>query len=227
MSNDISFKMKVNIVDAAAFDKIKGGVNIDWKPPHKIISKYKEWADLGLSSLIKRQDFVVADEFRTTNVRTCFGFGTMNKECCISNGGHYLDDKENYKNILDYIKLIFKSNPNPDSAFAIGGKNLLNNEYSLPNMNFFLDIFKLKIPNLTCFCEHKLPYSETDFHYSLKDDVLTICTTYNTQPTANEYNISTPEEINMCYRKVHLADGDELYINGKEVDAKQFKTDNI
>ena len=226
MSNDISFKMKINFVDAKAFAKIKGGVYIDWQPPHKVVSKYNEWADLGLKSIIKRQDIVHADEFRTANVRTCTGGGIIDLKNSGSSGFHYYDDKTNYNNIVDFLKKLFEVNKNPDSAFVIGGKNLLHNEYSLPIMNTILEIFKLKIPKVTYFCEHGFPYSETDFHYSRKDDTLTICSMFRSPTELTEHHVSSPEDLKKCYKRIHIADGDELYINEKKVEKEKLSGAN-
>jgi len=227
MSNDISFKMNINIVDAAAFDRIKGGANIDWRPPHKLISKYKELKDLGLGSLIGRQDVLKADEFKTLNIRTCTGGLTSDSKTGTGAGFHYFDDAKNYEDIGGFLKYLFNLNPNPDRAFLVGGKNLSKNEYSLPIMNLFLEVFKIKIPNLTYFCEHRYPYSETDFHFSQKDDTVTVCSMFHSPIEVIERYVSSVDDLKKCYKRIHIADGDQLFINGKEVDTKQFKTDNI
>ena len=226
-NNNISFKMKFDFVNGSAFEKIKGGTYIDWKPPHKVISKYKELSELGLGSLIKRQDVVLADEFKTYSVRTCEGGLTKNSQDKRTLGFHYFDDETNYNTIGEFLKLIFNLNPNPDSAVLIGGKNLLGSKYSIPNMNIFMEVFKIKIPKLTYFCDHAHPYSETDFHYSQKDDKMTICSMFRPQKEALEHYVSSIDDLRNCYRKIHMADGDVLMINGKEVDSAQFKTNKI
>ena len=218
--------MNFNFVNGSAFEKIKSGAYIDWKPPHRVISKYKELSELGLGSLIQRQDIVLADEFKTFSVRTCEGGLTKNSQAEGALGFHYLDDETNYNNIGKFLKLIFELNPNPDRAFLIGGKNLLGSKYSIPNMNIFLEVFKIKIPNLTYFCEHAHPYSETDFHYSKKEDTVTICSMFRPQKEALEQYVSSGQDVLNCFKKVHIADGDVLMINGKEVDAEQINNRN-
>lgn len=118
---------------------------------------------------------------------------------------------------MDYINRLFQIVPNPDRAFLIGGKTLTGAEHSMEQFNAFEKVFKERVPNLTMFKEHVLPYSESDIHYSVAKDTWTVHTMFKPLTDWREYDVLSVESLNNNFKEIKMANGDILQIMGEEV----------
>ena len=63
-----------------------------------------------------------------------------------------------------------------------------------------------------------MPWSESDIHYSVKDDTWTIHSMYRPLTHYKEREVTSIEDLNEAFKSVKLAEGDSLYINGNKID---------
>jgi hypothetical protein len=74
-----------------------------------------------------------------------------------------------------------------------------------------------KISKLSVFQEHADELSETDFHYDVKTDTYTICSRGFDRKNEKIISVNSLEDLLKRYRKIHIADGDILMINGEKI----------
>jgi hypothetical protein len=106
------------------------------------------------------------------------------------------------------LDAIFELVPNPDRALLLGSKKLKFSPYSIPIFDKILEGLSKRIKNITVFREHIFPYSESDLHYSLKDDTWTIRSMFRPLTDYKEYDILSKETLEKSFKEIKLADGD-------------------
>lgn len=167
--------------------------------------------------LPEEQNCIKAPEFLTYAIRTCTGGGLVNphKDAI---GFHYLDASfSNFFHINKFIKKLGKE-VQPERGLLVGAKEAFYQGFIFSTRNF--KSFKkglLKFTNnISIFECHKYPFSETDFHYSLKDDTWTLSHSFVNEKGEVDF-VKSLEDLKKCYKKIQIADGDRLFIGDKEI----------
>ena len=199
MDNNVSFKSKINFV---SYDKFQRTVR-----PSIHYIPYGNDAPL----------YIKASNFFTESVRTCTAGGITDT---ISNalGFHIIDSLENeikINNIGNTLSNIIRGDN--IRGLLVGSKDYALNPHSKNIFNSLKEILMQKIPKISFFQEHQMVQSETFVHYDVKNDTWTLCTRYK-QPNANAYfDVLSYEKLKNIFRKIHIADGDELFIDGERI----------
>ena len=200
-TDKISFTSKINFVNTKTFNNFRHGSYIDYRKEFKL-------NDLEQSLRI---GIVNADEFYTDEIRTCTAGGiidTKNGKCA---GFHIYDNLENEQNLKSIFKFIFNLVPNPDKALILGSKKLTFSNHSIPIFKTIFDELSTKIKNITSFEEHTFPFSESNIHYSLKDDIWTINSMYKERTSIIEKDILTEEDLKKCFKNIKLDNKDTIF----------------
>jgi len=201
MDNNISFKSNIKFIQPANIPKlIPKGVEINFRYPDLNIRKAKN--------------------FYTTYILTCTGGGVINNITKEAVGFHILDDKSHYKNFDKLINKIF-SQIKPERGLLIGSKDAVEYgfEYSKPQFQKYKKVFSKKIDNLTIFEEHKYPYSQSHYAYSVDEDTWYICTEYLNKNNKTRY-VSSIKRLKDVFKNIKIAKGDNLFIDGKKIKRK-------
>jgi len=219
-TNSISFTSRINFVDTHAFENFRRGAYVDFRPRNQLTPidrlMREVVGDVNCEQLKHpRHDVLKADEFYTDTVRTCAAGYVLDTRTKTAAGFHFYDSLENLESVKDMLVNIFHRVPNPDRAFLVGSKGLTCSRYSVPMFTNLYEGLSKRIPKITMFREHVFPYSETDFHYSVKDDTLTIRSMYKPLTDYREFDILTQEEMNKCYREIKIANGDTVTFQEK------------
>jgi hypothetical protein len=194
----ISFTSKINFVDSKTFEKFcRNGKFVDWGR--------------------KEKGIVIAPEIYTEEIRTCTAGGVIDSLRQMVAGFHYLDGIEEFSHLEDFVEGLFSVIKLPERALLIGGKYLKHAVYSLPNFYEMSNMIKARVPKTTIFGEHNLPWSESNFHYSLKTDTWTINSMYRSLTDCKEHQVLSKEDLYTAFKSIELAEGDTLFINGKQV----------
>ena len=159
----------------------------------------------------------MASEFYTEGIRTCTGVGVISHRNLEAGGFHYLDSSLNKFFLGRNLKKLFSQIKNPDSALIIGGKNVEGRSDSIKNFNTICEEMRKRVPRVTIFGEHNFRESESHIHYSLKDNTYTINTVYKRNSTDDMHDVLSVDDLHEAFKNVELAEGDALYINGKQV----------
>lgn len=201
MDNSIAFKSKINFVNLNTFEEVVGGQKI-----HHL-----------------SRDILKASSFYSYDIRTCTGGGVVSPNKHEACGFHILDCYENNVNLNKIIKKIFKyaKVDKPERALLIGGKLTSSAPLSLQNFKEIKNKLKDKIHKITLFEEHNSFLGQSSFHYDLKTDTWTILSQYAHKEERGT-EVLTPELLKRAYKKIKIADGDELYINRKKVLKTEF-----
>ena len=196
MKEKVSFKSRITFVDRKTFNKFKKGTPIFFKHD--------------MPNIIKDKIFYSED------IRTCTGGGVVTpaKE---AEGFHLLDDVTNYKNIHDFIVYIFRYVKDAQRGLLLGSKELDTRPYSVKIFEKIKDAFYKRLSNVSIFERHTYSNSQTHFMYSLKDDTWTLCTGYRMPDTETLISVSTPMDLKRVFGKISIAEGDSLFIKGKEI----------
>ena len=197
---EVTFTSRINFVSQSAYKKVvKEG---DKYIPFHIYGwgKYSE----------------VADSFHTEEVRTCAAGGIKGKKKSL--GLHVRDSKVN----LDNIKNIYNSfkqdlGEKPERGLLIGGKELWNSGYSLPVFKELKSLFTKDTNKVSIFQTHTNKGAESNIHYSAKTDTWTINTQIFNNETGSNEDVLTKDRLKNAFKKIVIADGDTLCINGKEI----------
>ena len=197
---EVTFTSRINFVSQSAYKKVvKEG------------DKYIPFHIYGFGEYS-----AVADSFHTEEVRTCSAGGLKGKKKSL--GLHVRDSKVN----LDNVKNIYSSlkqdlGEKPERGLLIGSKDLWNSDYSLPVFKKLTSLFTKDTNKVSIFQTHTNKGAESSIHYSAKTDTWTINTQiYNNETCSNE-DVLTPKGLKNAFKKIIIADGDTLCINGKEV----------
>lgn len=199
----ITFTSKINFVDRKTFNSLCVGKFIDFTNPE--------------TSIVK------ADSFNMDCVRTCSAGGVKNSKTGDAVGFHSYDKEEYSKPIENVISDIFLMVENPDRALLLGGKNLRINTYNSMRRFWHLkEAFLNRIKNVTFFEEHTFPDSESNLCYLKDSDTWLINSEYKDYRQIKPMNkcVSSIEELLRFFRKVQIAQGDTLFIDGKEIKIK-------
>ncbi len=214
--NDISFTSRINFVNTKTFDEcFRKGDYVDFRANHDLTALDMitvKAVEKMFGNKIKhpRLDVLKSDEFYTDTVRTCTAGGVVNTKTGEAAGFHIYDSLFNSEKVDDILENIFGRVENPDRALILGSKHLRTSVYSIPIFQKILDGIIKRVPNVTVFREHSLPFSESNMHYSLKNDTWTIQSMYRPLTDYKEFDISSKEELDKCFKKVKIADGDIL-----------------
>ena len=214
--NDISFTSKYQIVDSKTFEKcFQKGAYVDFRANNdlsaldlKEIKRIEQ--EIGSKINHPRLDIVKADEFNTGTVRTCAAGGVVDTKNGEAAGFHIFDCLFNFETIDDILENLFWRVKNPDRAFIIGSKTLTNSDYSKPIFRELHKGISQRVPKVTVFREHVFPYSESDIHYSVKNDTWTIHSMYKPLTDYRQYDVLAEEDLHKCYKEIKMADGDVL-----------------
>lgn len=196
MSENISFKSRIRFVDHAMFNKLKKGSQIQYKH--------------GTPNIVKDK------EFFSEEIRTCSGGGLV-KSSVEAEGFHLLDDVVNFNNLHDFMVYLFRYVKNADRGLLLGSKELGTRPYSVKIFEKLKKVFQARVPNVSIFEGHTYSNAQTHFYYSVKDDMWTICSEYRPVGTQKLIPVTTLEQLKKVYRNVSIADGDTLFINGREI----------
>lgn len=219
-ADKISFTSRINFVDSKSFEKFRHGAYVDFKKIYQP-TKHELWdyefarAFGGEIKKFPRFDVVKSDEFYTDEVRTCSAGGVIDFKTGQCAGFHFYDNLENSQQTDDMLDAIFKLVPNPDRALLLGSKKLKFSIYSISIFDKILEGLNKRIKNITVFREHIFPYSESDLHYSLKDDTWTIRSMFRPLTDYKEYDILSKETLEKSFKEIKLADGDCITFSDK------------
>jgi hypothetical protein len=207
IDSNISFTSNFNFVSKRAFEKIA--------------SASDTCIDYGVYG-INPYFCTKTGLFRTEKVRTCIAGGIKAENHGKKNmvGFHLLDNKNNWKNIDKIYKqlalLLFDT---PKRAFIIGSKcysdyDTLNSYILVKNMKDYLNQV---IKNVTIFEPHTRGSAESNIHYSALTDTWTINTQYYDCLSGKFKSVLSKKDLLENFLNISIADGDKLFIRGKEI----------
>lgn len=191
--DNLTFKSRINFVKDNSFQQLKKGNPVGFFP-------FKE-------------SFLKSDEFYTEAVRTCTAGGiidSLNKKVV---GFHFYDGEEVLKNLQIYLDKMFSLLEKPDKALLLGGKHLHDAKYSVEIYQKVKETLKSRLDNVTTFDIHKLPWSESDLHYSAIDDVWDIHTMWRPLTDYRERDLISQEDISNCFESMELSSDDIITFN--------------
>lgn len=197
--NSITFTSNIHFVDRKIYSKLVKKNSIGY------------WHNV--SNILK------ADEFYTEGIRTCTGGGIVNlfKE---AEGFHFWDDKTNEKNFAKIVNSLFRFVKNPQRALLVGSKELEGCPYSIKQFERFKKVFNERIKDVTLFERHRYENSQTHLHYSLNTDTWTIFSQYRKSDDGRCIQVKNLKNLRECFCHIKIADGDRLFIAGKEISPK-------
>ncbi|MBO6256497.1 hypothetical protein J6N69_00470 [bacterium] len=218
--NNIVFGSRINFVDSKTFDDFRRGAYVDFRKEggfsakslsraQKYKNKFEQMINPPKMNM-SRTDVILSDEFYTEGVRTCTAGGVIDLKSGKCLGFHFYDSLDNMKKVDEMIANIFDKIPNPDGALILGGKNLKCSNYSLPIFEKITEAILSKIKRVTVLREHLYPFSETDMHYSLKNDTWTIYSMFRPVTEIKERYISSKSDLQNCFREVKIAASDSV-----------------
>ena len=208
-ADKISFTSRINFVDAKTFDKFRRGAYVEFQKDLNFMCAQNSTSPW-FAKLV-RPDIVKADEFFTDEVRTCTAGGVIDTKTGQCAGFHLFDCLSNFRGANKIIDNIFSLVPNPDRALNLGSKDLVYAEFSTRLFEQILEGLKSKIKDITVFKKHVFSSSESDLHYSLKDDTWTIHSMFHCPlESFHDQEVINPEALKKCFKEVKIADGDSL-----------------
>lgn len=218
--SDVTFTSRINFVDRKAFENFRKGDYVDFRTNNELtaldmITLRAVEKLTGGKIKHPRLDVLKSDEFFTEEVRTCTAGGVVDTKSGKAVGFHIYDSLDNFNKIGDVLENIFGNVETPDRAVILGSKNLKSSIYSIPIFQKLLKGISERVPNLTVFKEHTLPFSESNMHYSLKNDTWTIQSMYRPLTDYKEFDVSSQEELNKCFKEIKLANGDIITFGEK------------
>ncbi len=163
-----------------------------------------------------RPNILKADTFFSEEIRTCTGGGLVNPGS-EALGFHFWDDMPNKKKFPYLMNCLFRFVKQPQNGLLVGSKNVPGNPYSIDQFQNIKKKFLERVKNLSIFEEHKMLNSETNYHYSLKDDTWTLCANFQDEKDMYYKSVTNIERLRNMYKNISIADGDRLFIDGKEI----------
>ena len=208
-SSNINFQSKINFVS-----------DFDFRGKFYGKTLFKE-----IPFIKDNPSVAVGDNFFSKGIRTCSGGGLISPDSTAV-GFHFHDSLNTLNNINNNIDELFIKNPSATSGLLIGGKNLKSAPFSVPQFDKLKEAFLSRLKNVSIFEKHHFPDEESNFIYSLKDDTWTILTGYSNAPMEFvDYEATSVDSLRKAFSKIRIAEGDELFIQGKPVtksDAPDF-----
>lgn len=195
-NKDISFTSKIQFVP--------------WKTFEKITNKNKILYFHDTPNILK------ADEFYSTDIRTCTG-GGLTKPFEEAEGFHFWDDRITQKNLNNNVVSLFRFIKNPERGILIGGKNLDSNPLSIPLFNKFKQTISDRVKNLSVFGIHKFENCQSHYNYNTKTDTWTICTEYRKNDNSMLRSVNSLNTLKNTFEEISIAKGDRLFIGNKEI----------
>ena len=195
MDNNISFKSNIRFVSPKTMLRLNqhGDEIIFWE-----------------------KNVIKSPEFYSWNIKTCSGGGLIspNKEAA---GFHVLDDKIHYKANKNIVNYMF-SQIMPERALLVGSKDVAKYgyKYSVKAFNKFKKAIQKRVKYVSVFERHTHEYSQTHYHYSLKNDTWTLCHQY-LDKNKKEHYVKSIDELKNCFKTIYIANGDRLYIGRKKI----------
>ena len=201
MQDKISFTSTINFVPHTKYKRISHNCNT-----------YIDTAIYGKNMLFRQ-----ALNFKIKAVRTCTAL-VINDGENNALGAHFYDCLENAQHLNDICTNMSDAiNWKPSGGLIVGSKSLMFRPYSKPIFSNLKDYMAEKISKLSVFQEHADELSETDFHYDVKTDTYTICSRGFDRKNEKIISVNSLEDLLKRYRKIHIADGDILMINGEKI----------
>lgn len=200
--NNVSFKSTINYVNNFAYRRRVNGI-------------YFNCSNEPFGDCYVKNGFIWTDK-----VRTCTGIvlaDTRKKEAL---GIHWLDSKEHYRYLEAAVNQIFQKFKTPNRCFIIGGKELGESEFSIPSLDKFIKTMSERVQSVTVFGKHLNQYDESNIHYNVFEDVLTLSTSNALNFESSVFDIET---LKKTFGIIKIAKGDKLYINGKLIMKSQIK----
>lgn len=199
LANGISFKSRINIVTEREFKKLATGEYIDISESREDIKK------------------VVNENIRTEDVRSCVAGAAINTKTKEAVGFHFYDCRKNYRNAKKRVDEVMDLVPGADRVLLLGGKKTLFSRFSIPLFKATEDEFKKRVENVTTFEQHKIPLSQSKILYSAKNDEWFINTVYSKSSPMWGTDVTSEEELLENFNRIKTAEGDYIYINGKQI----------
>lgn len=187
--DNVNFTSRINFVNEKTYSALRKGVDIDFRVFDKSAQK--------------------SDEFYSDAVRTCTAGGLVDTKGFEALGFHYCDSEENFGLIDKFIDKMFSMVKNPDRAVLFGGKWLNSAPYSIKNFQKIKDVFLQRVNHVTIFEEHFFPWSETDFHYCLKDDRWDLHTMFRSLDF-KEKSVLSMYDLKRNFKNIQIAQGDTV-----------------
>ena len=209
-ANQVSFKSRINFVDAKTFEKFNRGKYIDFRR-HLDLDYYAQNNRRPWFAKPVHSDIARANEFYTDEVRTCSAGGIVDLKTGKCAGFHFLDSVDNFEKIDDMLKTLFELVPNPDRALILGSKKLVCANYSIQIFEKILKGLKNKIDKVTVFREHKFPYSESDLHYNIKNDTWTIHSMFRPLTDIKVHAVDSANKLESCFKNIEISNGDSIH----------------
>ncbi len=163
-----------------------------------------------------RPNILKADTFFSEEIRTCTGGGLVNPEI-EALGFHFWDDLTNQNKFSYLMNCLFRFVKQPQNGLIVGSKNLKQSPLSIEQFQKIKKVFSERIKNLSIFEEHTFPNSETNYHYSLKNDTWTLCAQFQDRKDMYYKSVTNLERLQNFYRHISISDGDRLFIGDKEI----------
>lgn len=181
---------------------------------HHVFSRMNKQNFIDYSHI--RPNILKADEFYSTEIRTCTGGGLV-KPFVEAEGFHFWDDLKNKKRFPKLVNMLFHFVREPQRGLLLGSKDLKSNPYSIEQFENLKKVFLDRVKFVSFFQKHKFTNSETAYHYSVPADTWTLCTSYTDPINKQRKFVKKPEDLFNVFENVSIADGDRLFMGKKEV----------
>lgn len=203
-NSNVTFTSKINFVSYRNFKKVI------------------QPEDINLNSCIYalgEKVCVNTDLFRTEKVRTCTAGGLRSKNGRFS-GFHIFDSESNRDNIKKIYKIMTRNfGYDVERALLIGSKYFGDFE-SYKSVAIFKklnNILQNAGKKVTAFQTYTNNSAQSNLHYNAATDTWTINTQVLNYVTGKYNSILTKKDLKKIFKNISIADGDTLYINGKEI----------
>ena len=193
-NSNVSFTSKIKFIDGASFFK-------------------KSDKGQYIGYFHNEPNAIKCSNFYSEGIRTCTGGGIIDAKGNAL-GFHYWDDKPNKTNFNNIVVRLFRWIPNADRGILIGSKDI--GQYSTEQFQRFKKVFNERLKHVTIFEKHKYINSGTNYHYDLKTDTWTLSTSISPKNKHYKY-VQSINDLKEAFENIKIAEGDELYINGKQI----------
>ena len=191
-SNNISFTSKINIVPPQIYHQLWRGKEITCDP--------------------KARNVIEGKDLYTYGVRTCSAGGITSDTHRRAIGFHIMDIKDNIDNIKYFIDRITLPIFMPRNCLLVGSKTLKGSPYSTIQFQKLKEAFTKRYHDISIMEEFTDESGEMDMYYSLEQDTWFLSITHQKQP------VKSVEQLKQCFKNVHIAKNDTLYIYDTKVD---------
>lgn len=167
--------------------------------------------------------YIKKGAFYTDEIRTCSAGGITNtKNKAI--GFHILDNLVNLESLnlrINALKEVIAANPNM-RGLLIGSKQIKGRVYSMEIFKKLKEFFCEHMPCVSIFEEHLVSGSESHIKYNIDSDKWTICTYFYDEDLKKYRYVETLADLKKAFRNVKIAEGDTLFIGGREISKEQL-----